>query len=180
MALLNDCKYGHDIHDNVMRLTLIKSAISPDATADQGRHVFTYSLLPHAGDWRAGGVVHEAYALNYPLLPAPLDCGPKLLPWGDRAGELSDRCSLAEVSAGNVIVETVKRSEDDPEAWVFRVYEFEQSRRHRVRLSFCHPVRHAVESNLVEREERPVDFDPGGITFDILPFEIKTFIVWFA
>ncbi len=180
VALLNDCKYGHDIHDNVMRLTLIKSAISPDATADQGRHVFTYSLLPHAGDWRAGGVVHEAYALNYPLLPAPLDCGPKLLPWGDRAGELSDRCSLAEVSAGNVIVETVKRSEDDPEAWVFRVYEFEQSRRHRVRLSFCHPVRHAVESNLVEREERPVDFDPGGITFDILPFEIKTFMVWFA
>ncbi len=25
-----------------------------------------------------------------------------------------------------------------------------------------------------------MDFDPGGITFDILPFEIKTFIVWFA
>ncbi len=72
VALLNDCKYGYDIKDNVMRLTLIKSGIEPDPQADQGRHVFTYSLLPHAGDWRQGGVAREAYALNYPAFAAAL------------------------------------------------------------------------------------------------------------
>ena len=70
VALLNDCKYGYDIKDNVMRLTLIKSGIDPDPQADQGRHVFTYSLLPHAGGWREGGVVREAYALNDPAFAA--------------------------------------------------------------------------------------------------------------
>ena len=52
VALLNDCKYGYDIHDNVIRLTLLKSATNPDANADQGEHWMTYSLLPHEGDWR--------------------------------------------------------------------------------------------------------------------------------
>ncbi len=180
VALLNDCKYGHDIHDNVMRLTLIKSAIRPDAHADKGRHVFTYSLLPHAGDWRQGGVVREAYGLNYPLLPAVSGFGRD---GGMEGSEISDRparLSFAGASVANVIVETVKRSEDDPEAWIFRVYECEQSRARGVRLTLGRPLRQAVECNLVEREARAVEFDAQGITFDILPFEIKTFKVWFA
>ncbi len=65
VSLLNDCKYGYDIKDNVMRLTLIKSPIHPDPNADIGEHQFTYSLYPHAGDWRSGGTIQEAYRLNY-------------------------------------------------------------------------------------------------------------------
>ncbi|MFN8514042.1 MAG: glycoside hydrolase family 38 C-terminal domain-containing protein [Chloroflexia bacterium] len=42
VALLNDGKYGYDIHGNTMRLTLLKSGIMPDPNADQGRHQFTY------------------------------------------------------------------------------------------------------------------------------------------
>jgi hypothetical protein len=36
VSLLNDCKYGHDIRDNVMRLSLLRSPTSPDPEADQG------------------------------------------------------------------------------------------------------------------------------------------------
>ena len=67
VALLNDCKYGYDIHENVIRLTLLKSATNPDANADQGEHWMTYSLLPHTGDWH-GEVIPEAYDLNDPLI----------------------------------------------------------------------------------------------------------------
>ncbi|MDO3412731.1 glycoside hydrolase family 38 C-terminal domain-containing protein [Saccharibacillus sp. CPCC 101409] len=67
VSLLNDCKYGYDIKDNVMRLSLIKCAQHPDTEADQGSHEFTYSLLPHDGDWLAGGTVRSAWALNSPL-----------------------------------------------------------------------------------------------------------------
>jgi len=178
VALLNDCKYGHDIRDNVMRLTLIKSAIRPDAQADKGRHVFTYSLLPHAGDWRQGGVTQEAYALNYPLLVAQHDHapGPCEVPGAPQA----PRFTFASTDAESVIIETIKRAEDDPDTWVIRLYESQQSRRRGVRLTFGRLLRRAVECNLVEQEERPVVFDPGGVTFDILPFEIKTFKVWFA
>ena len=66
LALLNDCKYGHSIHGNVLDLNLLRSPTNPDPDADQGVHTFTYSLLPHAGDLVTGGVRREAYRLNQP------------------------------------------------------------------------------------------------------------------
>ena len=68
VALLNDCKYGHDIQGNVMRLSLLRAPISPYSLADRGWHGFTYSLLPHIGDLRDSHVIEEAYGLNVPLI----------------------------------------------------------------------------------------------------------------
>ncbi|XHR29446.1 MAG: alpha-mannosidase [Chthoniobacteraceae bacterium] len=73
VALLNDCKYGYDIHENVMRLSLLRSPTAPDPTADRGRHLFTYALLPHMGDLRQGRVIEEAYCLNAPLRSDRID-----------------------------------------------------------------------------------------------------------
>ncbi|CAM3987442.1 hypothetical protein L1N85_04840 [Paenibacillus alkaliterrae] len=64
VSLLNDCKYGYDIKDHIMRLTLIKSALIPDDRADQGQHEFTYALHPHGGDWYEGATVQAAWELN--------------------------------------------------------------------------------------------------------------------
>ena len=63
VSLLNDCKYGYDIKDQTIRLSLLKAAIYPDPTADQGEHEFT-SSLPHQGDWRVGQTVKQAWFLN--------------------------------------------------------------------------------------------------------------------
>ncbi|MEM6479933.1 MAG: glycoside hydrolase family 38 C-terminal domain-containing protein [Pseudomonadota bacterium] len=101
-ALLNDCKYGYDIHGHVMRLSLIKSATSPDPIADQGRHLFTYSFLPLPGDDRAE-LDHEAYDLNAPL----------------RVAHGQECAALIEVSEG-VIVETVRPVDGEIE---FRLFE---------------------------------------------------------
>ena len=49
------------------RLTLVKSGIEPNPECDQGEHRFTYSLYPHAGDWRCG-TIPEAYCLNQPAM----------------------------------------------------------------------------------------------------------------
>ena len=67
VSLLNDCKYGHDVKDNVLRITLIKTATYPDHSQDQGEHHFTYALLPHTGDFIAGRTVQEASDLNWPM-----------------------------------------------------------------------------------------------------------------
>lgn len=67
VSLLNDCKYGHDVKDNVMRMTLIKAATYPDHSQDMGMHFFTYSLLPHKGDFIDGRTVQEASILNRPV-----------------------------------------------------------------------------------------------------------------
>ena len=44
VSVLNDCKYGWDIHDNVIRLSLLRSPIAPDPEADQGHQEYTLSL----------------------------------------------------------------------------------------------------------------------------------------
>ena len=68
LAMLNDAKYGHSVHGNVLGLSLLRSPIYPDALADEGEQAFTYALMPHAGAWHEGGVREEAEALNQPLL----------------------------------------------------------------------------------------------------------------
>lgn len=67
VSLLNDCKYGHDVKDNMLRITLIKTAGYPDYNQDQGEHFFTYALFPHQGDFVQGRTVQEASLLNQPL-----------------------------------------------------------------------------------------------------------------
>lgn len=71
LAILNDCKYGHSCHGQVMGLSLLRAARFPDPRADIGEHEFTYSLMPHDGDWRRAGVDAEAEVLNDPMFAAP-------------------------------------------------------------------------------------------------------------
>jgi alpha-mannosidase len=115
ISLLNDCKYGHDIKDNVIRLTLIKSGIQPDPNADQGLHRFTYSLYPHSGDWYQGQTVPEAYSLNNPLwaIPAP----------AAGTGQLPRIFGLVGDLGEGVVLETVKKAEDT-DGLILRFYEY--------------------------------------------------------
>lgn len=170
VALLNDCKYGHDVRDHVMRLTLIKSAIRPDETADRGRHVFTYALLPHAGGWREGRVPEEGHSLNTPLRATAA---------AERRGPLPDRFSFVSADAEDAIIDTVKRSEDG-DGWIVRVYEGKGDRCNRVVLTFGRPLARAAACNLVEEGDEPVPFEGARLSFALRPFEIRTFRVAFA
>jgi alpha-mannosidase len=170
VALLNDCKYGYDVKDNVLRITLHRSPTEPDPTADQGRHEFTYSLLPHAGHWRESDVIQEAYDLNDPLFARSVPANPQ--------GDLPGIYAWAEVDTDHVVLETVKKAEDE-NAWIVRVYECKQYRSKEVTIRFGQHVQNAVECNLLEEDESPAAFDGNQLKFAITPFEIKTFKVWF-
>lgn len=111
ISLLNDCKYGHSVHNGEMALTLIKSGTEPNPVADQEMHVFTYALYPHAETWRSAETVAQAYFLNQPVRATA----------GGTAGEAY---SLASVDAKNVILETVKQAEDG-DGVIVRLYECE-------------------------------------------------------
>ncbi len=169
VSLLNDCKYGYDVKDNVLRLTLIKSGIYPDPDADQGRHQFTYSLLPHAGDWRTGRVVQESYSLNEPLFGA-IRIAEK--------GELPSRFQLAQVDADHILIETIKQAEEGS-AWVIRLYETQQRRKRSVHVKFALPIQRAIECNLIEEPQGPANVQGSTLEFAVGPYEIKTFLVWF-
>jgi len=165
VALLNDCKYGHDALDKMLSLTLLKSPMGPDENADQGHHTFTYALFPHAGDFAVSTVVREAYALNSPLFAMPVD----------RTGGKATSVSFCQVSNPNVIVEAVKKAEQDG-AVVLRCYEAGRTRGP-VAITFAGNVEKAIECNLLEERIRDTEFHGNTLHFQIKPFEIKTFIV---
>ena len=52
VSLLNDSKYGHDIKNGNMRLTLLKSTGDPNPDADKEEHFFTYSIYAHDKTWQ--------------------------------------------------------------------------------------------------------------------------------
>jgi alpha-mannosidase len=162
VSLLNDCKYGYDIKDHVMRLTLIKSAINPDLTADQGEHIFTYALLPHQGDWLEGNTVREAWMLNNPLT--------------HRSGKpaAADQLSLFQVNHPNVMIDAVKKSEEGKRI-VVRLHEFAGSRGN-VSLQSDLLIEGWQECDLMERPTGDL-VNHDKIQFQIKPYEIITLLI---
>ena len=163
VALLNDCKYGHDTRDNVIRLTLLRAPRHPGKTADVNKtHVFTYSILPHTGGY-VNGVVRAGYELNVPVTAgqAPV-----------HAGALGAEHSFFGVNAENVIVDTVKKAEDDG-GIIVRLYEAHGCRGRCV-LSTSLPLKGAVETDLMEHEEGSLIIRNGRIGLDFRPFQIRT------
>lgn len=164
VSLLNDCKYGHDIKDGLMRLTLLKSATWPNEDADRERHEFTYSLYPHAGGFREAGTVQMAYELNCPMYAAYRDAND---------GTLPHELSFAHVDKENVILEVVKKAEDS-EDLIVRLYEC-YNRRTTATLGVYGKVTEVYECDLMEQPLHFVPTKSSSFTFEIKPYEIKTF-----
>ncbi len=169
VALLNDSKYGHDLHHNVMRLTLLKSGVNPDPHADQGIQRFTYALLPHVGDWRAGEVARRAAELNAPLIPYRPQSAREHAPARDLTA------AFVGCDAAHVMLDTIKTAEDG-NGLIVRVYET-QNQRGPATLTFAQPVVAAEVCNLLEEPIGDVMIDGHALRFSIRPFEIKSFRV---
>ncbi|WP_139891902.1 alpha-mannosidase [Bacillus sp. D386] len=156
VSLLNDSKYGYDIKENVMRLTLLKSAIHPDPQADQGQHSFTYSLYPHIGDWRIAKTVEKAWDLNAPVLSTE--------------GKWTREESFLETDSDHIWIDAIKPAHDG-KGIIVRIHEYE-GRRGTVSLNFHTDNSSWIETNLMEE---PIGTESSApIKMEIWPYEIKT------
>jgi alpha-mannosidase len=167
VSVLNDCKYGWDVRENVIRLSLLRSPQSPDPEADQGAHLFTYSLFPHAGDWK-DGTVQEGFDLNVPFLTVAEDA---------HAGDWGASRSFVAIDKPNVIVDAMKKAEDSGDL-ILRTYEA-YGGRGTATISFDGPVSSVTECDLLEEGDAPVKTDGASFSFEFKPFEVKTFKVKF-
>jgi alpha-mannosidase len=165
VALLNDAKYGYSAQGNTLTLSLLRSPLYPDPGADEGAHAFTYSLLPHAGDWSAGNVVNEAFALNSPLFAVFAASGDE--PPGAVPGFLAiDGLPLA--------LGSLKQAEDG-DGLILRLYE-PHGNRGRASLRFARPVQRIARVDLLED---PVEGPSPALSdncltvqFDVRPYEL--------
>jgi len=139
--------------------------LEPYFVPEHKTHVFEHALLPHPGDWRAGGVVRAGYELNMPLRPRQVEVG---------EGDLPGRFGLLEVEAPNVVVAAVKpagyplaeglRERSDPrqDGVVVRLYEAHGSAGE-VELGLATEPEELWVSDFREQERRPLELRRRGL-----------------
>lgn len=162
VSLLNDCKYGYDVHQNVMRLTLLKAAIFPDPQADKGEHTFTYAIYPHKGDFVTGGTVQAAADLNQPLMAV--------------LGRRALQNTTVSVDGAYVELDACKKSEDG-KSLVIRFHEYAGAKGTAC-VKFGFPVKEVRRCDLMERPESVKELlSQNGLHIRIKPYEIITLLV---
>ena len=164
VAIVSPHKSGFMVRESDMSISLLRSSTFPDEQADQGRHEFSYSVLPHEGDFARGGVVQESRLLLNPVVAQAAE---------PHSGDLPACKSFLQIDRPNVVVETLKAAEDG-NGLVLRVYEA-QGQREMAAIAFSLPVREVLECNLMEASAAAAPFADGRLTFDIRPFEIKSY-----
>lgn len=168
VSLLNDCKYGHDIKGNCIRLTLIKCGEYPNPNADIGHHEFTYSLYPHKDHWKFAQTQQYAYNLNVPMhsiIQAPTN------------GILADELSMVSIDSSNCIIEVVKASEDK-DYTLIRLYEY-TNKRTRTTIATFKEIDYVYECDLLENKTAQIKNQKNNFTIEVMPFEIKTYLIKF-
>ena len=115
LAVLNDAKYGFDIHEGELGVTAVRSPIyahhEPTRPRpgvryefqDQGRQRFTLRLVPHRGGWAEAGLTRRAAQLNQ---------RPTVLIESFHEGPLPLTASYAAVTPDHVVLGAVKLAED--------------------------------------------------------------------
>ncbi len=161
VAILNDCKYGLNVKSNSINLTLLKSALAPDMTADKGVQTFTYSLFVWNGSLAESGVTKEAYDLNVP---------PTLV---QGAAQDDEPVSLFSLNADNIVIETVKPAEDGSSKLIVRLYE-SMHMTTTCELKTILAVKNAALTDMLENKQSDLPFANGTLSLEFHPFEIKT------
>jgi alpha-mannosidase len=171
-ALLNDCKYGYDAVEQLVRLTLLRGSTFPDPAADLGEHRLKYALMLHDGLTDLAEAQLAAERFNNPVAVI-----------GDtsRRSDHSDddaSFSFAAVDRANVTLETVKKAEAS-NALVLRAFEHANIRTSAT-ITFGLPVKAVRAVNLMEEGGELLAVTNNAVTLDLRPFEIATLMIDFA
>ncbi|MBF4562241.1 alpha-mannosidase [Microbacterium sp. VKM Ac-2870] len=168
VAIVNDSTYGHDITrraregggtETVARLSLVRGALFPDPTQDQGRHRVHVGVAVGADVETA---VREGYRANLPVRTI------------EAAVETIE--PLVTVDHPGVVVEAVKLAEDGSGDVVVRLYEA-LGRRAATRVGVEFTAAGITQTDLLEREVAPtalVSADAAHADLALRPFEIVT------
>ncbi len=162
-AVLNDSKYGVNVVDHEIRLTLLKSAMMPDMNADRGLQTFTYSFCPFTGPFRNSDVLREAVELNEPLLFG----SPDIM-------DMSEAIFLPDQK--NIIVDTIKPADTTERALLVRVYE-SMGMKTTASFAVAGTITGIEETDMLEENSKQLDCNEM-IQVEFRPFEIKTFLLY--
>ncbi|MFP5207736.1 MAG: alpha-mannosidase [Acidobacteriota bacterium] len=164
-SLLNNSKYGYDCKDNVLRLTLLRSPVSPDPNADRGHQHFSFAVYPHPGDWKQALTIRHGYDYNYQLLAMQVDL---------HTGALPLEHSFVSLNNQHVVLTAFKKAEG-ANALILRFYEWAGANGS-VQIRVPPGASSASMTNLMEKPEgAPLPIVHGDeVTVPVRPYAINT------
>ncbi|MDE5670050.1 MAG: hypothetical protein K2I14_01110, partial [Eubacterium sp.] len=174
VSVFSDCKYGWDKpNDNTLRLTCLHTpagAFTKETRQDMqdlGRNIFSFGIYCHSGSFE-NGTQTQNECFQKPLIAFQTSAR--------RAGCLSDDVSFAEINTDSVLIRAIKNNEDET-GIVVRVNEAIGAAHKGVKLSLFEEILSAAEALADESIVGKADFKNNELTFDIEPYQVKTFII---
>ena len=172
VSVFSDCKYGWDKpSSNTLRLTCLHTpagAFIKEARQDLqdlGRNIFSFGIFCHEGSFE-NGTQAQNEMFQKPLVAFQSSAR--------REGYLNDNFSFAEINNENVIIRAVKMAEDGNSV-VVRVNEGAGKKQKNVKLGFFTDIDAAEEALASEETLTTAEFKGNTVTFDIEPYQVKTF-----
>jgi len=171
-TLVNDCKYGHQLSDESVRLTLLRSSYDPDPLPEIGGHHIRWALVPHVGEFDAGAAVRAGYVFNHALVPVGTTV---------HSGDLPAASMGLEVVSPNVMISGLKKAEGSS-ALVVRLYEFtgvETDAEVRISGLMCDPDAPAAQVDVLERPlpDNTARMEGDTLKVTVPPFGIVQVVV---
>jgi len=169
VSLLNTSKYGYDIKGNVMRLSMLRSPVWPDPTADRGKHSIEYAIYPHQQTWKQAQTIHRGYELNNPLIAVISDA---------HQGSLPEEKSFIRLEPKNLVLTTVKKAEDSG-AWIIQWYETDGKDVDAV-LTLPNQPKKVLTTNVMEEDGTTVSYTGKSVNVPTKKYSTKTVKVYFG
>lgn len=121
VSLCSDVKVGFDVHENIIRLSLLKAPMQTDQWADFGIRKFVYRVVFHDGGFEKSNIIALSDDLNNPLVRT--DYKQPTTPISKDNLTVPSDAQFAVLSDKNIVLETLKPAFDDVDGFVARFYE---------------------------------------------------------
>lgn len=173
--LLNDCKHGHALDNDTLRVSLLRGSYNPDPAPDLGEHKIKLALLPFSGNISNAECTGYAQNFNRRLKVVGTDV---------HSGNLPPTGQFIKVSADNIIVSGLKKAENSA-GIVIRLYETE-GRDSKGEIIFDEALGTIKTAAIVDFMERPIaDLSENRtslnkLSFDIGAYGIVSLLVYFT
>jgi alpha-mannosidase len=156
---------------------------TPDA-AEKKQYTFKYSILPHENDWREDQIYHQGSEINMPLISLQIKKNHNIKKNNtldtnnNKIKSAIDFQSFIEISESNIILSTMKLSEDK-KGIILRVYENE-GKKTITKIKFAVPIRNVKLIDFMENEIQDIEvIENDTLTIEINPFKIITLKTFF-
>jgi len=187
VTLINKSRNGFDArflpkYKSLVRITLLRIPVYPHAGSpfmslvpsrkwhEQSEYFLDYSLYIHKGNWKAAKSFLSAYEFNNSPIYFPVD---------PHQGSLPETFTFLRIEPDTVLLTALKLPEDKTDSsLVLRVYEA-IGKQTEVVITFPEEltITTVAETDLLELNPKSVRAEQNSLTFNIQPYEIKTFLI---